>query len=127
MSDARDVKDPADPPVDPPSASSAGFEALWQRVLDHWDDDKAHAALIELALHTEQLPEAAGRYRALKADPAKTEGAQKRLDAIVVVATQLMMSMKTPSETKVPLPITLSAVGIFLFALCAVAYMFIHR
>jgi hypothetical protein len=119
------VDEPApDIPVHP---AEAGFETLWQRVLDQWDDDKQHAALLEFALRTEQLPEAAGRYRALKDDPAKGERAQKRLDAIVVAATQLMMSMKTPPQTKVPLPITLSAFGIFLFTLCAVVYMYLRR
>jgi phage terminase large subunit-like protein len=120
LSDNPDVTDPTSP-------ADAGFEALWQRVLEDWDDDKPHAALIEFALRTEQLPEAASRYRALKNDPAKAERAQKRLDAIVVAATALMMSMKTPPRTKVPLPITLSAFGIFLFALCFVVYMFMHH
>jgi hypothetical protein len=120
------VPDPEDP-AETGRTRDAGFEALWQLVLDHWDDDKAHAALIEFALRTEQLPEAAGRYRKLKEDPAKAERAQKRLDAIVVAATQLMMSMKTPPRSKVPLPITLSAFGIFLFTLCAVVYMYINR
>jgi hypothetical protein len=110
-----------------PDQANDGFETLWKNVLEHWDDDKSHAALIEFALRTEQLPIAAGRYRALKEDPSKSEGAQKRLDAIVIAATQLMMSMKTPRQTKVPLPITLSAVGIFLFTLCMVAYMFMRR
>jgi phage terminase large subunit-like protein len=109
------------------SLADPGLEALWQRVLDHWDDDKTHAALIEFALRTEQLSEAAGRYRKLKDDPAKAASAQKRLDAIVVAATQLMMSKKTPPRTKVPLSITLSAFGIFLFALCLVVYMVLHR
>jgi hypothetical protein len=135
------TESPADPPAEQESqaeaeASSsavvsdeadAGFEALWKRVLQDWDDDKPHSALLEFALRTEQLPEVAGRYRALKDDPAKAERAQKRLDAIVVAATQLMMSMKTPPLTKVPLPITLSAFGIFLFTLCFIVYMFTHR
>jgi len=108
-------------------SADAGFEALWQRVVDQWDDDKTHAALIEFALRTEQLSEAAGRYRKLKDDPTKAAGAQKRLDAIVLAATQLMMSKKTPPRAKVPLSITLSAFGIFLFVLCLVVYMFLHR
>ena len=124
MSDTRGVNDPADPLA---SAADAGFEALWQRVLDHWDDDKQHTAVLELALRTERLPEIASRYRALKEDPAKAERAQKRLDALVVAATQLMMSMRSPKETRVPLPITLSAFGIFLFTLCCVVYMFMRR
>jgi len=117
----------AAPTEEPAGPADAGFEALWQRVLDGWDDDKPHAALLEFALRTEQLPEVAGRYRKLKEDPTKAERAQKRLDAIVLAATQLMMSMKTPPRTQIPLPITFSAFGIFLFTLCFVAYMYLHR
>jgi hypothetical protein len=108
-------------------ANDAGFESLWQRVLDAWDDDKAHAAALEYSLRTEKLPMLAGRYRKLQDDPAKGARAKKRLDAIIVAATQLMMSMKTPANTKVPLPITLSAVGIFLFALAFLVYAMMHR
>jgi hypothetical protein len=107
--------------------SDAALEALWARVIEAWDDDKTHAALLEYALHTEHLPEIAGRYRALKDDPEKAERAEKRLNAIVLAATQLMMSMKTPARTKVPLPITLSAFGIFLFALAFLVYALFRR
>ncbi len=124
MSDTSAVTDPEKGPTSP---ADEGFEALWQNVLDHWDDDKPHAAFIEFALRTGQLPVAAGRYRAMMDDPFRAERAPTRLDAIVVAATQLMMSMKSPPRTKVPLPITLSAFGIFLFTLCFVAYMFLHR
>jgi hypothetical protein len=115
----------APPPVEEPH--DTGFDALWQRVLDCWDDDKPHGAVLEYALRTEQLPLIAGRYRALATDPVKGERAKKRLDAIVIAATQLMMSMKTPPNTKVPLPLTLSAVGIFLFALGFLVYAMMHR
>jgi hypothetical protein len=104
------------------SPRDSAFEAVWERVLIAWDDDKTHSAALEYALRTEQLPVIAARYRALKDDPAKAERAQKGLDAVVLAATALMMSMKSPRETKVPLPITLSAVGIFLFALLFLLY-----
>jgi hypothetical protein len=113
-------------PVTEP-VTETGFEPLWQRVLEAWDDDKAHAAALEYALRTENLPLIAGRYRKLLDDPAKAERAKKRLDAIIVAATQLMMSMKTPPRTKVPLPITMSAVGLFLFALAFLVYAITHR
>ncbi len=117
------------PPAKPPPADTGdvALEALWQRVVDAWDDDKTHAAILEYALRTEHLPEVAGRYRALKEDPAKAERVEKRLNAIVVAATELMMSMKTPARTKVPLPITLSAFAIFLLALVFVAYALFRR
>jgi hypothetical protein len=123
LSDTRIV--PEQNHEDTPSDSA--FEALWLRVLEAWDDDKAHSAALEYALRTEQLPVIASRYRALKEDPTKAERAQKRLDAIVLAATQLMMSMKTEPQTKVPLPITLSAVGIFLFTLAFFLYFMWKR
>jgi hypothetical protein len=115
------------PPSPEGATGDAALEALWQRVIDAWSDDKTHGALLEYALHAEHLPEIAGRYRALKDDPEKGERAQQRLNAIVVAATQRMMSMKTPARTKVPLPITLSAFGIFLFALGFLADAFFRR
>ncbi|MDP9002257.1 MAG: hypothetical protein M3O46_19360 [Myxococcota bacterium] len=91
------------------------LDALWMRVLERWDDEHLHAALLELALGTQALPEIAGRYRALVDDPEKGEVAKKKVDAIVIAATQMLMSMRTPKPGKVPLPITLSA-----FAICMV-------
>jgi hypothetical protein len=91
----------------------AVLEALWKRVLEAWDDEKAHAALIEHAVREQRLPEAAGRYRALADDPERGPVAKKKLDAIVLAATQMLLAMKTPKPGKgVPLPITLSAFGI---------------
>jgi hypothetical protein len=123
LSDTRSVPDP----IPPDTLSDPAFEALWMRVLEAWDDEKTHSAALEYALHAERLPVLAGRYRALKEDPTKGERAQKRLEAIVLAATALMMSMKTPAQTKVPLPITLSAIGIFLFALLFLLYVMWKR
>lgn len=88
------------------------LEALWKRLLEAWDDDKTHAALLDHAIRSQQLPEIAGRYRALSEDSEKGALAKKKLDAIVVAATQMLMSMKTPKPGKTPLPITLSAAGV---------------
>jgi hypothetical protein len=95
-------------------SSDPVLEALWKRVIESWYQDATHAALLDHALRVEALPEIAGRYRALVDDPEKGKVAQKRLEAIVVAATQLLISMKTQAPGKVPLPITLTA-----FALCA--------
>jgi hypothetical protein len=90
------------------------FEALWKRTLEAWHDDATHAALLDHALRSQALPEIASRYRTLTDDPDKGTVAKAKLDGVVVAATQMLMSMKTPSPGKVPLPITLSA-----FAICA--------
>jgi hypothetical protein len=90
------------------------FEALWARVVSAWDDDSAHAAIIQHALRAGELPELAGRYRGLVDDPERGAAAKKKLDAIVLTATQALMAMKTPKPERVPLSITLTA-----FAVCA--------
>jgi hypothetical protein len=104
------------------------FEALWSRVLEAWDDEKTHAALLEHAIREQRLPDAAGRYRALKDDATKGERARKKLDAIVIAATQMLMAMKTPARVKVPWQITLSAVLVCLFLLAWLGLaIFRHR
>jgi hypothetical protein len=103
---------PDDEPIDPV------LDALWKRVTEAWEDDRTHAAALDHALRAQQLPELSGRYRALVDDPEKGAAARKRLDAIVVAATQRLMSM----PGKVPLSITLSAVGVCALLLSWLAY-----
>jgi hypothetical protein len=93
-------------------ASDSMIDALWRRVLDAWDDDKPHAALIEHAVRAQALTEVAGRYRALVDDPERGARAKKQLDAVVVAATQMLVATKTPKPGKTPLPITLSALAV---------------
>lgn len=78
------------------------FEALWERTEQAWDDEKCHAACLEHALREKMLPELAGRYRAVRDDPKYAEVAQKRIDAILNAATQMLFTMKTPRPTKTP-------------------------
>jgi hypothetical protein len=101
--------------VDDDEPKDPVLEALWKRVLEAWDDEKAHGALIEHAVREQRLPETAGRYRALVDDPERGAVAKKKLDAIVLAATQMLMAMKTPKPGKVPISLTLTA-----FAICAV-------
>ncbi len=98
------------------------FEALWARVLEAWDDEKTHAALLDHALREQRLPDAAGRYRTLKDDPAKGPLATKKLGAIVLAATQLLFAMKTPPRARVPLPVTITA-AVF----CVVTLLWLAR
>jgi hypothetical protein len=92
--------------------TDAVLEALWKRVLEAWEDEKAHGALIDHAMRERRLPEAAGRYRTLVDDPERGALAKKKLDAIVLAATQMLMALKTPKVVKVPVAITLSAFGV---------------
>jgi hypothetical protein len=108
------ASDPSsDPPRDPSSDASSDtdaiFEALWTRVVEAWDDDKPHQAILQHALDKQMLPELAGRYRKLKDDAEKGPRAQKKIDGIVIAATSMLMSMKTPARTKTPWQWTASA------------------
>lgn len=91
------------------------FDTLWGRTLADWDDPHTHEALLDYALRSHLLPEAAGRYRSMVGDPGKGELAKKKLDAVVMAATQLLYSTRTPPSGKVPWQITATA-----FAVCAV-------
>ena len=89
-------------------SADALFEALWARVLTSWDEDKLHAAILEHALRSEMLPELAGRYRAEQDVPGHEARAKKRLDAIVVAATQMLFAQRTPKAEKPPWQLTAS-------------------
>ncbi len=98
------------------------FEALWKRCVEAWDDDKPHGAILEHALKSEKLPDLAGRYRALKDDPVKGTRAQKKIDGIVLAATQLLMSTKTPPRTKTPWQWSVGAGLVFVIVCAWLAY-----
>jgi len=108
-------------------ASDRVLDALWTRALDAWSDDATHTALLDHALRAHALPELAGRYRALVDDPDKGPLAKRKLDGVVVAATQMLMSMKTPTPGKVPLPITLTAFAICVLMLGWLALALRHR
>jgi hypothetical protein len=93
--------------------TDALFEALWSKAMEDWDNDKPHQALLSHALDKQMLPELAGRYRKLQDDPDKGARAKKKIDGIVVAATQMMMATKTPPPTKTPWSWTFSAVLLF--------------
>ena len=113
-------------PDDPPAADAL-FEELWTRVLSSWEDDKVHGALLEYALRAERLADAAGRYRALSDDPEKGPRAKKRIDAIVVAATQLMMATKTEPRSKPPSRLMSAALVVSFALILMLAYSIVRR
>jgi hypothetical protein len=66
--------------------TDAAFEALWKNVLDRWDDERAHGAFLEHCQITDQLAEAAARYRGMKGDRERGAVAEKRLAGVAIVA-----------------------------------------
>jgi FMN-dependent NADH-azoreductase len=112
-----------------PEEKDALLSALWDRALEAWDDDKPHQALLEYALREQKLPELAGRYRVVKdTNPERAARAQKKLDGIVIAATQMLVAMKTPAErAKVPLSMTLTAFAVTAVLIGWLTYALFHR
>lgn len=109
------------PEVEDPTADPV-LDALWSRAVDTWDDERAHTALLEHALRVQALPDLARRYRALVDDERRGPHAKKMIDAIVLAATNMLWSTKMPVRARVPLSITLSAVGVAVLLLSWLAW-----
>ena len=123
-SDAASPSESDAEPGDPPDAI---LEALWKRVLEAWDDDKPHQAALTYALQNERLPDIAGRYRKLLDDPDKAVRAKKKIDGIVISATQLLMATKTPPREKIPWQWTASVAAVFVLVVAFLGYkVFLH-
>ncbi len=103
------------------------FTALWNRVLEAWDEEKPHQAILQHALDKQMLPELAGRYRGLTEDPEKGARAKKKMDGIVVAATQMLLAMKTPAPTKTPWQWTAFAGITFVVVIGWLAYAMFGR
>src|SRR6478736_4731678 len=80
------------------------LEVLWRHALDHWSEDKAHAAFLQHCDETNQLPEAAARYRGMAADHTRAEVAEKKLRAVAALAMAKLETQRTqPSGSNKPL------------------------
>ncbi|APR85740.1 Hypothetical protein A7982_11089 [Minicystis rosea] len=82
------------------------LDELWHRVLDTWTDDAAHAAFLDHCRKTQQLGQGAAHYReevrrasAYREDPTRVESAQKRLNAIAMLAMLDLDTRRTAPET----------------------------
>ena len=108
-------------------APDAVFNALWTRVLEAWDDDKPHQLALSYAIDHQMLPEIAGRYRKLMIDPEKGARAKKKIDGIVIAATQLLMATKTAPREKVPWTWTASVAIVMVLVISFLAYKIFLR
>src|SRR3954464_6034025 len=75
----------------------SAFEALWKSVLDRWQDERAHGAFLEYCQATDQLAEAAARYRGMKGDRDRSAIAEKRLAGIAIVALAKLHATRSPA------------------------------
>ena len=82
--------------------SDSTLEALWKNVVDHWENDAAHATFLQHCQSTEQLAEAAARYAGMRGDRDRGTVAQKRLEAVTVLATSSMIAMRTARGPGLP-------------------------
>lgn len=104
------------------------LEALWKNVLDHWDEDAAHAAFLEHCRNTKKLAEAASRYRGMSFDRTRGETAHKRLQAVAVLAMAELESIRSPPREPRGRAASLSLLVFFLAATIAlVVYLYIAR
>jgi len=71
------------------------LEALWKKVVDDWDEERGHSAFLEHTRSTNQLLEAAVRYRGMVGDHVRGPSAEKRLQAIAVLAMAALESQRS--------------------------------
>ena len=102
--------------------SDETLEALWKNTLDHWDEDRTHSAFLSYCQQTDQLAEAAARYRGMAADRDRSGSAQQRLQGIAMLAIARLEATRTRS------PRTRRRAGgvllVLLFAAATVALIF---
>jgi hypothetical protein len=90
------------------------LEALWKKVVDHWDDDTSHAKFLQHCQTTEQLAEAAARYAGMRGDRDRGRVAERRLEAVTALATSSLLAAGTEGVPALPRWFTI--VVLFLFS-----------
>lgn len=66
--------------------SDPALEALWQQVTKDWESENVHNAFLQHCQSTDQLLEAAVRYRGMTGDRDRGASAEKRLKAVAILA-----------------------------------------
>jgi hypothetical protein len=100
------------------------LEALWKKVLDYWDDDAAHGAFVEHCQVSNQLLEAAVRYRGMAGDHVRGAAAQKRLEGITLLALSRLETERTSERSAYGVATLARIVLILLFLAGSVALYF---
>ena len=96
------------------------LEALWKKVVDDWDDDSAHGAFLSHCQDTQQLPEAAARYKGMTGDHERSASAEKRLGGVALLAMASLQHEHHSDPRRAPRWV---AVLISLFFVLATAYL----
>ncbi len=87
------------------------FEALWKKVIDDWDNDTAHGAFLQHCQDHGQLAEAAARYRGMSGDRERGPSAEKRLQAVAMLAMTNLETHRTARTSRTPT----AAIALMLF------------
>jgi hypothetical protein len=78
-----------------PKPPDPNLEVLWKNVLDDWQDDQRHGAFLEYCESTDQLLEAAVRYKGMAGDRDRGPSAQKRLQGVTLLAMAKLEALRT--------------------------------
>lgn len=98
------------------------LETAWTELLSRWDEEDRHKAFVALASALDRLPDAGARYRALRDDPERGEGARKGLERVLGAAMARLTPVKReapPSRGGFMLPLT--ALGVLWIGTLVVA------
>lgn len=106
--------------------ADAAFEALWKNVLDRWEEERVHGAFLEHCRVTDQLAEAAARYRGMKGDRERGALAEKRLAGVAIVALAKLEATRGrphPSRSRAGALVLATAFGLATVVLLAYVLM----
>lgn len=102
------------------------LEAQWKAVLDDWESDAAHGSFLQYCEKSDQLLEAAVRYRGMAGDRHRGASAEKKLAAISLLAIAKLESSKTPPRRSLPNVARLIIAIFFAASVLALAFAW-HR
>lgn len=100
------------------------FEALWKKVVDDWENDAAHGTFLQHCQDNGQLAEAAARYRGMSGDSERGPSAEKRLQAVAMLAIANLESQRSSTARRPPVGAVVMAV-FFVLSAGLLLYLFI--
>jgi len=100
---------------DPDVPGADALVASWEAVLRDWESDDAHRRFLALGAATGRLAEAGQRYRQVRdGDAARAAEAERRIQAVLALATEQLLRQKTPAPERGTPRLTLIALGVAL-------------
>lgn len=97
------------------------LDALWKKVLDDWESDRAHGSFMEHCQATGQLLEAAVRYRGMAGDHTRGPSAERRLKGIALLAIAGLESERSPEPRGISNATRIVLILFFIAATAALA------